>query len=292
MDRTDPASGRNEPMPETERRSVSGIMDSVIYNIPVDLVPNYRGRQIVVRILEPSEIVAALPDGDRENLKFIQLLSTDIGAEKLDAFADRGPEVPIDILVSDPVREYPRLYNFSKLLDTHPIRVSISVRSGFGKAVKLAAALNFAVKLVVDQPDDGLVEEMSEVLDMYLHRSSISQPIEYFHSMFLSSYREESASLWMIQEDDPDHFRFVSDEGDETFSLRFAGMDPASENPSNGSPECGSCEFKAKCGGYFKWPNPDYNCSGVKSLFATIDAAAKELRENVASMTAAHGGSR
>lgn len=277
-------------MPEINERSIlmgtSGRMNSVIYNIPVDLVPNYQGRRIAVRSLDPSEIVLALPDGHRENLQFVQLLSTEIGPEKLDVFPDWGRDVPLDIVVTDPVKEFPRLYNFSKLLDTHPIRISISVKPGFIKAVKLAVALNFAVKLVVDQPDDGLVHEMSEVLDMYLHRPSISQPIEYFHSMFLSSYRKEPASLWMIQEDDPDHFRFVSDQGVESLSLRFANNDPALATPSNGSPECGNCKFKTKCGGYFKWPDPNYNCSGVKTVFTTIEAAAEELRENIASMTA------
>ena len=135
-----------------------------------------------------------------------------------------------------------------------------------------------------------LIEEMSQVLDMYLHRSGISQPIEYFHSLFLSSYRQEPTSLWMIQEDDPDHFRFISDEGEETVSPRFAGSDPASRTPSNGSSDCSACEFETRCGGYFKWPDADYNCRGVKILFATIEAAAEELRGDVASMIAVQGG--
>jgi len=267
-------------------------MNSVIYNIPVNLVPNYRGRQIVVRALDPNKVIAALPDSDREGLQFVQLLSAEIDPDKLDTLTRWGQDVPLDILVTDPVLEFPHLYNFSKLLDSHPVRISISVKPGFIKAVKLAAALNFAIKLVVSQPDAALIKEISEVLDMYLHRSSISQPIEYFHSIFLSSYREEPASLWMIQEDDPDHFRFVSDGGEEKLTPRFAGHDPASIIPSNGSSECATCEFKTKCGGYFKWPDPHYSCDGVKSLFATIDEAAEELTENVASMSAVQGGSQ
>lgn len=267
-------------------------MDSYTYNVPVKLLPDYRGRKIVVRGLDPDEIVAALPEGGREGLQYVQLLSPNIELEKLDAFAYWGEEVPLDILVKAPVREFPLLYNFSKLLDKHPIRVSIAVVPGFIKAVKLAAALNFAVKLVVSQPYDALVLEMSEVLDMYLHRSSISQPIDYFHSIFLSSYRQEPTSLWMIQEDDPANYRFVSDEGEESVSSRFDGRDPVSSTPSNGSSECATCSFVTNCGGYFKWPNPDYNCSGVKTIFATIDAAAIELRADVASMSAFHGGSQ
>ena len=245
-----------------------------------------------MRVIDPSELVAALPDIDREDVQFVQLLSADIDPDKLEALAQWGRDVPLDIIITDPVREFPRLYNFSNLLDTHPIRISIAVKPGFIKAVKLAAALNFAIKLVVSQPDDDLINEMIEVLDIYLHRSSISQPIEYFHSMFLSSYQDEPASLWMIQEDDPDHFRFVSDEGEETASLRFAGNDPTIAIPSKGSFECTTCEFETKCGGYFKWPDPNYNCKCVKTLFATIDDAAEELKQNVASMIAVQGGSQ
>jgi hypothetical protein len=265
-------------------------MNSLIYNIPLHLVPHYRDRRVVVRALELNNIAEVLPDSDRENLQFIQLPSAGIEPANLDGFADWGEDVPLDILINDPVQEFPLLYHFSKLLDKHPIRVSIAVKPGFIKAVKLAAALNFAVKLVVGQPDDVLIEEMSQVLDMYLHRSGISQPIEYFHSLFLSSYRQEPTSLWMIQEDDPDHFRFISDEGEETVSPRFAGSDPASRTPSNGSSDCSACEFETRCGGYFKWPDADYNCRGVKILFATIEAAAEELRGDVASMIAVQGG--
>lgn len=283
-------------MPEAENRSFrlhpQKEMNSYIYNIPVNLRQDYCGREIIVRGQDPDAIVAALPDSDRGGLQFIQLLSPKIEPQKLDAFSDWGEEVPLDILVNDPVQEFPLLYNFSKLLDEHPIRVSIAVKPGFIKAVKLAVALNFAVKLVVSQPDDALVQEMSEVLDMYLHRSNVSQPINYFHSIFLSSYRQEPTSLWMIQEDDPANYRFVSDEGEETASPRFGRRDPASSTPSNGNRECETCPFVSNCSGYFKWPDPDYNCSGVKTLFATIDAAAIELRFDLASMGAAHGGAQ
>ena len=78
--------------------------------------------------------------------------------------------LPVDVLMQNPAGEYPLLYNFSKLLDKHPIRISIPVKNEFVKAVRLALSLSFSVKLEVGQPDASLIAEMAEVLDLYLHR--------------------------------------------------------------------------------------------------------------------------
>ncbi|WP_169247682.1 hypothetical protein, partial [Candidatus Competibacter phosphatis] len=67
------------------------------------------------------------------------------------------------------------------LLDNHPTRVIVPVAPGFGKAVKVAVSLDFAVRLEVEQPEPALIEEMAAVLEFYLHQSTVAQPIEYFH---------------------------------------------------------------------------------------------------------------
>jgi hypothetical protein len=94
--------------------------------------------------------------------------------------------IPLEIFLKEP-GDYLNLYNFTYLLDTHPVRVVIPVVSGFSKAVKLAVALNFAVKLNVKQPNPELLKELEEVLDLYLHRTQIQQPIDFFH-MTLTSF--------------------------------------------------------------------------------------------------------
>ena len=45
-----------------------------------------------------------------------------------------------------------------------------------------------------------------------------------------------------------------------------------------GGAECATCPWFASCGGYFKWPRLDYDCTGVKGLFAGLAEAAAELR--------------
>ena len=275
-------------------------MKGITYNIPADLIPEYKDRRVIVRSQDPAEIVRKV--SARDNVQFVQLLSADVSLEALDIFAKWDCGVPLDITVRNPETEYPLLYNFAKLAGTRPIRVSIAVVPGFIKAVKLALALHFAVKLEVGQPEQRLVEELSEVLDLYLHGSNVSQPVEYFHSVFLLFYRQEETNLWVIQEEDPELFRFIDDEGVEHLSTRFAGLLPERLDSihvsGSGAVEdladhCDSCEFSAACGGFFKWPESGYDCHGVKSIFATLRSAAAELRENLCVLTAPQkGGAR
>jgi hypothetical protein len=264
-------------------------MDSIIYNIPARMVEAYAGRRVIVRSRDAAELVRHLSqETSLENVLYVQLLSLNGEAGALSRWAET---LPVDLVMRDPAQEFPLLYNFSKLHDKHPVRVSITVRPGFVKAVKLALALNFAVKLEVGQPSEALLEEMAEVLDLYLHRTSVAQPVEYFHSTFLSLYHQEASSLWFIQEEDPEHFRFITDEGEETVSDRFAGIYLKDQTgaiireqtvvPPMEESECDACEFFACCGGYFKWPDREFSCEGVKTLFGTLHSAAAELRNDL-----------
>jgi hypothetical protein len=163
------------------------------------------------------------------------------------------------------------------------------VTHGFANAVRLALALNFAVKLDIGQPDPTLVQELEAVLDHYLHRATVAQPVEYFHSTFLSYFHDQPASLWSILEEDPEEIRFVSDEGQETVSNRLGVSQLGYENGRltlvtesvSRRSECDDCEFFDRCGGYFKWPDARFSCAGVKRLFATIRSAAFQLQEDV-----------
>ena len=95
---------------------------------------------------------------------------------------------------------------------------------GLYKAAKLAISLNFAVKLeVVQRLDQPVIDELGQVLDLYLHRPNVAAPIEFFHSTFLALYR----------------------------------------------------------GGYFKLPDKQYQCDGVKGLFRTLKEAAGDLQLNL-----------
>jgi hypothetical protein len=191
--------------------------------------------------------------------------------------------------MKDPATEFPLLYKFAELLETHPVRATIPIAPGCGKAVKLASSLNYSVKLeMTEPPNASLIEEMAQALDSYLHRSTLSQPVEYFHSSFMSFFHGGPTTLWEIQEEDPARTRYVTDEGIETISRRFATADLRGDPVSfvaafqaellSEKRECYGCEFLDNCGGYFKWPHKEYDCEGVKRLFQTLKEAAGELK--------------
>ncbi len=263
-------------------------MNSIAYNIPVSMVEAYRGRKMIVRARDSSELVRVLPDRDLDDLLYVQLLSL---SADVDALANWGFAVPVDVALSDPATDFPKLYRHAKLLDKHPVRISMPVTPGFSKAVKVAAALNFAVRLEPSQPSPDVMGELFDVLDFFIHHPSVAQPVEFFHSALLSFYNPQAAMLWAIQEEDPLIVRYISDDGVEMISPRFAGVANGEIASfvaefqrrllTEGS-ECRECEFWGICGGYFKWPQREFACNGVKTIFHILREAAGELRKDVA----------
>jgi hypothetical protein len=41
--------------------------------------------------------------------------------------------------------------------------------------------------------------------------------------------------------------------------------------------ECTRCRFRGFCMGYFKWPDPAYDCGPVIALLGTLESAATRL---------------
>jgi hypothetical protein len=50
--------------------------------------------------------------------------------------------------------------------------------------------------------------------------------------------------------------------------------------------ECATCHWQGFCEGYFKWPDPKYSCEGVKQLFLRLEAAAKEIQDDLSTYAA------
>lgn len=273
--------------------------DSIVYNIPAAFVRAYRGRNIIVRSHDPYEIVASLADVDMGFVSYVQILSPHGESEALTRWEHA---LPVDLVVQDPRWDLPLLYEVAPLLARHPVRVTVPVVQGFSKMVKLATSLNFAVKLEGSQPDPSLTEEMLQVVHAYLHQETVSEPIEYFHGLFLAFYRGDPVSLWAVQEEDPARNRFITDTGEETLSQRFPAVHPPHDIASfmsvlqdsvrSEQSECLRCDFLEQCSGYFKWPPGDYGCDGVKRIFQTLKRAAGQLRDDLASYHAPGGRRR
>lgn len=267
-------------------------MNEFIHNIPLHRLPFGSTEPIIVRTHEPAALPTALAGEDPERVVAVQLLSLQADSEPLNAWA---PGLPVELVMADPAAEFPLLYRHTPLLDQHPVRAVIPVQPGFYKAVKAAVALDFPVRLDVGQPDPALIEELATVLRFYLRQSTVAQPIEYFQGALLGFYHREPAPLWAILDEDPQWLRYVADDGEESLFGRLtevtgievdelapeAPLDVWIERVLATHEECRDCEFLRHCGGYFKWPRRDYDCTGVKRLFSELRDAAAELRRDL-----------
>ena len=267
-------------------------MNELTYAIPVQRLADHHQGRLIVRAHDPAALIAALEPEDPARVIAIQLLTLDSDSEPLNAWA---AGLPVELVMGDPA-EFPLLYRHTNLLDNHPVRVVIPVAPGFGKAVKAAVALDFAVRLEPGQPDPALIEEVEAVLEFYLRQPTVAQPIEYFHSALLGFYHDEPMPLWRVLDEEPDRLRDVGDDGAESLSGRLTGIEltvtPDAdlnawiEQALATAEECRACAFLNSCGGYFKWPRRDYDCAGVKQIFGLLRAAAAELRHDVESVEA------
>jgi hypothetical protein len=274
--------------------------DSLIYNIPVELIEGYRGHRMVVRVYDPAKLIDHFSGGGLEDLEYVQILTL---AADGGVLANWGEGIPIDLVMYEPEAESPRLYNHAKLLDKHPVRVSMPVRRGFAHAVKVATSLQFAVRLTVGQPRSDEIHEMAETLELYLHKATVAQPIDFYHSSMQYFFRRNDNTLWAIQEEDPSKYRYVTSQGQEIISPRLLEARPYAgkrldtfvhdfeQQLVNEHRECANCEFAEHCMGYFKWPNKDYIChGGVKELFARLKTAAGDLQNDLEAYAAMKGG--
>jgi hypothetical protein len=276
--------------------STSPPMSPIVYQIPLAQLGAFRGNPLVVRSDRPQDLVTQLLPTDLGNLAYIQLYGLPSGTDVLMHWA---VGLAIDLVLDNPGQDFPTLYGYAKLLDNHPVRVTLPIELGFEKAVKLASSLEFAVRLKIGQHPPTLIESLAGLLGDYLHKSMVTQPIECFHSLLLGFCRDEPVNLWAIQEEDPALIRYVDEQGTEHLPGRLTGLacGPVPENfvtdwsncLSADGAECADCPFFSPCRGYFKWPGRDYDCAGVKALLATLRQAADELRADIAAATSRSG---
>lgn len=248
-----------------------------IYNVPADLAGTYRGKPLRLRTNDPGSLLGSLDENDLDLLVSIQIEDLDCDLTALQQFSYA---VPLELMVTDPAVDFYKLYAFSALVESFPIRACIPLYPGFSKAVRVAAALHFAVKLEMGQPEAANIPELIHTLDFYLHSSGVTEPIECFHSLLLACCHNQAINLWEVQEEAPLMFRYVDVAGKETFPGRLAGCRTLPAHPA-AHPDCQTCLYHSPCEGYFKWPDHSYDCEGIKKLFESIEAAAAQLRADI-----------
>lgn len=274
-------------------------MSGPVYSVPEALFDAFvaGGVGLIVRAKTVATLLDHLGGKPLDAVASVRVTSKDFDP---DALREWPHPVPIDLVLMDPAAELPVLYRLSELPASWPVRVSIPIQPGFAKAVYLAAALHLPVNLEVGQPAPPLVAELLQVLDVYLYRPTIRQPIEFFHSVLMAFYHETPATLWRIQGGDPAEVCYVSDGGKESLPPRFAGL--ALKEPRDAfvktlretvlanDHQCRECEVLSTCCGYFRWPDPAYCCDGVKAVFGVLREAAQSLRSDLSTRRQAGSG--
>lgn len=239
-----------------------------IINTPVHLIERYRGHRLVVRSDDPQSFPQHLTGDLLKQIEYLQL--TDFEADPSPLMKWKSV-FPLDLMMTVPEREYPHLYTFASLLDRGPVRVSIPVVVGMEKAVKLAASLRFRINIIPERPDADQVMELIRLAEFYLKNPTIEESIEFFHSLFFSMVKGEIATLWDILEKDPARYCHIDDDGQVSTGHPVIKQQEA----------CADCLYRHWCLGFFKYPDPDYDCEVVFRLFDHLLKAAAELKQDL-----------
>lgn len=209
-----------------------------------------------------------------------------LGDQDVWAMAAQGAATPaLDVILADPAAEFSGLYRLVDVRIVRGVRVTIPASVGFVKALRLAAALQLPVRLLPGQPSAEALAELTEAAHFYLHDPMVETPVEFYHSLLAAFRGMGDGTLWRFLEEDPAVFSHRDAAGRALHAPDFVETHLA--RLLNDGAECATCRWQSVCAGYFKWPEPTYDCAGVKQLFATLEAAAEEIGRDLASQETA-----
>ncbi len=249
--------------------------------LPLDAVGGHSTGPCVAIVRTAEEFSRALRD-PVPGVEWIQVEGL-ISDPDVWAMAAQGTgEMPLDVVLDDPAAEFSALYRLVDVRLVRPVRVTMPARSGFLKALRLAAAVQIPVRLLPGQPGPEILAELTEAAEFYLRDPAVEVPVEFFHSVLMNFRGQDVGVLWVVLEQDPEVFVRVNAGGDPVQAADFVENHWAGLVASGA--ECVDCRWQGVCGGYFKWPDPGYSCSGVKELFALLEGAAEEIGRDLSGL--------
>ncbi len=238
------------------------------------------GRDSFVVIVRTAGEFARWLDDRSPGLEAIQVEGL-LGDPEVWAFAAQGTgEIPLDVVLEDPAAGFSTLYRLVDVRMVRPVRVTILCRPGFLKALRLAVALQIPVRLLPGQPDGTILGELNHALQFYLRDPMVEVSIEFFHSVLATFTGQSEGTLWSFLEQDPAVFSQRDATGAVVLAPDF--VDAHLSHLIETGAECAACRWQPLCAGYFKWPDPAYDCAGVKQLLASIESAAGEITRDLA----------
>ncbi|RBP36590.1 hypothetical protein DES53_11629 [Roseimicrobium gellanilyticum] len=249
----------------------------------------------VASVATPAELLALL-DESPEGLEWIEVRGLLDDLELWRAVAQRHDALSLDVLMQDPLEEFSRLYRLVDASHARPIGVTMPVRPGFLKALKLATSIGLPVRLLPGQPVGAALAELDEALSLYLYDPMVDAPVEFFHSVLSHFHGHHPGDLWGILQEEPAMFPRRDEKGHvrvprtaEVFSEMDTVVTPAGfverhvTHLLDSGAECALCPWLGMCQGYFKWPDENYSCAaGIIPLFDRLKQAADEMRAALA----------
>jgi len=247
--------------------------------LPVALAEHYRDGPFIVVIRTGEEFArwlrAPLPGAEALQVQGL------IGELEPWLLAAQGTvPIPLDVVLDDPASEFSALYRLVDVRNARDVRVTIPARPGFFKAVRLAASLQLPVRLLPGQPDAAALAELSQALEFYLHDPLVETPIEFFQSTLAVFRGLDDGSLWSILEHDPAEVSPRDASGRPLLAPHF--VESHLRRLLDEGAECAGCRWQSLCRGYFKHPDPAYDCAGIKGLLGAVEAAGDEITRDLA----------
>jgi hypothetical protein len=246
------------------------IQNSALLSVPAAQARSFPDDEIVVRVSNEDDLdhLEAL---DPERIAWVEVPLELAHKEELNRFS-------VDVLLTNPRSQASKLYKLAGDRDPRLPRLSIPTEPGFSDAVRIAMGLHFPVRIIPIQPAEEQILELQAVLEAFLRDGRATQPVEPFHSALSTLLHGEGHDLWQAVEYDPAEFQ-------------RRPPHPALEQPGsadlfrreleeNGA-ECVECSLQPWCGGWFKWPRPEYDCASVRKLFSNVEEAAAALKSDL-----------
>lgn len=273
--------------------STAGAVDDqeshlLIYNVPEELIALFPDHRMVIRSCDPARLLSAFEHVGPDRVLYLQLLDLEGSPDMLLASSH---VLQLELVATGDLPDVRALEKYSELLNRHTVSFRLGAVPGCAELGKWALRNHFSVALDLGQPTYEVVGELLDVLQFFLHSPDISARVSLFYSLLKSFYSHKSESIWRIQEEHPQEHRYVTEDGQIMLSRRSgiskdetnieAFLDNHKLDLFLASDPCCLCQFFAACEGYFKLPDPGYQCEKIQELFGVIWDAAVALRNDM-----------
>ena len=252
--------------------------DSIAY-LSAELAEAYSDGPCVAVVREAEEFARCLR-APAPGIEWLQVENL-LGKPEVWALAAQGDvPIPLDVILNDPATEFSALYQLADVRLARSVQVTIPAKPGLMKALRMAASLQLPVRLLPGQPDRETLAELRAVARFYLSDPMVETPVEFFHSLLAAFHGQTSGTLWSFLDQDPALFSRRDADGQPLLPADFVESHLAGLVAEQA--DCACCQWVSVCAGYFKWPDPAYDCAGVKDLFSLIADAGEELASDLA----------